>query len=123
MRINKSNAYITKEEAILAMRKGRNKEESEWAISAVPATKVKRSLKITPSYFKRDEEYCPHCRKKIELYWLSRDVPKFCYCFWCGGAVYRPRAVGKKNPMFDYKILTPEQVKEWGVERYVEEDD
>lgn len=119
MRRNLCNAYITKEEAILAMRKGRTKEESEWAISAVPATKVKRSMKITPTYLKRGDEYCPHCRRCIELYFLGREVPRFCYCFYCGGALYRPRASGNQNPNFDYKILTPEQAKEWKVERYV----
>jgi len=49
----KNNCYITKEEAILAMRSGRNKEESEWAIRSVKATKVKRSLKVTETYIKR----------------------------------------------------------------------
>lgn len=122
MRINKCNAYITKEEAIIAMRKGKNKEESEWAISAVPATKVKRSLKITPTYFKRDEEYCPHCRRSIEIYNLSKDVVKFAYCFRCGGAVYRPHARGLNNPEFNYKIIPEDKIAEWGVERYVEKD-
>lgn len=118
MRVNKCNAYITKEEAILAMRKGRNKEESEWAISAVPATKVKRSMKIAPTYFSRNEERCPHCRKSVDVYNLSRETCKFTYCWRCGGALYRPHAKGVKNPEFNYKILTPEQAKEWNVERY-----
>ena len=52
----KNNVYITKEEAILAMRSGRNKEESEWAIRSVPATKVKRSLKVTETYIKGKAE-------------------------------------------------------------------
>lgn len=123
MRVNKSNKYITKEEAILAMRSGRNREEMEWAISAVPATKVKRSMKITPTFTKRDYEMCPHCGKNVEVYNLSREVVKFAYCYRCGGAIYRPHARGLNNPEFDYSILTPEQAKEWGVEKYVKADD
>jgi len=120
----KNNCYITKEEAILAMRSGRNKEESEWAIRSVKATKISKSRKVSQTYIKgkAEEEHCPHCRKKIELYYLSRDVPKLCYCFWCGGALHRDRGFTNKNPMFDYNDLTPEQVKEWGLEKYVNAD-
>ena len=111
----KNNVYITKEEALEIFEKG----EKNGFVHQI--TKVKRSLKVTETYIKgkAEEEHCPHCRKKIELYYLSRDVPKVCYCFWCGGAIYRKRGLTKKNPMFDYSILTPEQVKEWGFEAYV----
>ena len=106
------------------MRSGRNKDESEWAIRSVQATKISKSRKVSQTYIKgkAEEEHCPHCRKKIELYYLSRDVPKLCYCFWCGGALHRDRGFTNKNPMFDYKDLTPEQVKEWGLEKYVNAD-
>lgn len=122
MRINKSNCYITKEEAIIAMRKGKNKEESEWAISAVPATRISKSRKVTETYFKKrtNEEMCPHCRKKIEVYWLTRDVPKLCYCFWCGGAIYRKRGLTAKNPWFKYTDITEEQMHKWKLEKYAD---
>jgi hypothetical protein len=33
-------------------------------------------------------------------------MPKYVYCFWCGGAV--KRAKGKKNPEFDYSMIEGE---------------
>lgn len=119
MRINKTNQYVTKEEAILAMRSGRDREEMEWAISAIPSTKVKRSLKITPTFKAKGLEVCPHCHRHVDVYNLSKDVGKFAYCWRCGGALYRPHARGLYNPSFDYKMLTPEQAEKWKVERYV----
>ena len=62
----KNNCYITKEEAILAMRSGRNKEESEWAIRSVKATKVKRSLKVTETYIKGKAE-----EKDLLMKWID----------------------------------------------------
>lgn len=118
----KANIYITKDEAIQAIRNGRTREEMEWGIKSIKATKVKRSKKVARTYYKGkfDEEYCPHCRKKIEVYQLYKEVPKQCYCFWCGGAVIREK--GLSNPMFDYSMLTPEQAEIWGSERYGKED-
>lgn len=106
----KANIYITKDEAIKAMRSGRTREESEWAIRSVKATKVKRSMKIAPTYYKRGEEYCPHCRKGVEVYCLSASIPRYCYCFWCGGALDRGKGL-KRNPVFDYKLVGIEDKK------------
>lgn len=121
MNKTKSPMYITKEEAVLAMRTGKGKEEQEWAIRAIPARKIRKCGTPAKTFFRGDDERCPHCKKSVDLYYLSKDVPKFCYCLWCGGAIYREKALGKRNPMFDYKALTESQIKEWGVERYVNE--
>lgn len=100
------NKYITKYDAIQAMKSGRTREESEWAIKSIKAVKLKRSKKVTPTFFKGESERCPHCGRKLEIYDLTYDMPKYVYCFWCGGAV--KRAKGKKNPEFDYSMIEGE---------------
>ena len=101
----KTPIYITKDEAIRAIKGCRNKEEMEWAIRSIKATKVKRSKRIAHTYTKGpgDEEFCPHCKKSVDIFCLNKKSPRYGYCFWCGGAIVR--AWGVKNPYFDDKLL------------------
>lgn len=102
----KTPIYITKDEAIKAIKGCRNKEEMEWAIRSIKATKVKRSKRIAPAIYKGpgDEEFCPHCKKSIDVYCLNKNVPRLVYCFWCGSAVERKYGA-PRNPYFDKSIL------------------
>lgn len=95
--------YITKDEAIQAIRKSRTREEMELSIKSIKCVRLGRSRKIKEVYIKRDSEYCPHCRKSLDLFYLFRGIPRHVYCYWCGGAVIRPD--GDRNPYFDYTLL------------------
>ena len=101
----KTPIYITKDEAIRAIKGCRNKEEMEWAIRSVKATKVKRSKRIAHTYTKGPayEEFCPHCKKSVDIFCLNKKSPRYGYCFWCGGAIVR--SWGVKNPYFDNSLL------------------
>jgi hypothetical protein len=50
------NKYITKYDAIQAMKSGRTREESEWAIRSLKAVKLKRSKKVTQTFFRGESE-------------------------------------------------------------------
>ena len=101
----KTPIYVTKDEAIAAIKGCRNKEEMEWAIRSIKATKVKRSKRLAKMVYKgpADEEYCPHCKKSLYVYCLNKKTPKYVYCLWCGSAI--ERNFGPKNPLFDKSIL------------------
>lgn len=101
----KTPIYITKDEAIKAIKGCRNKEEMEWAIRSIKATKMKRSKRMAHVFTKgpADEEFCPHCKRSVDVFCLNKKVPKYVYCFWCGSAIERD--FGPKNPLFDKKIL------------------
>lgn len=108
---NKTPIYITKDEAILAIRGCRDREEMEWAIRSIKATRVKRSRKLAHAMYKgpNQDEFCPHCKKSIDVFCLNRNIPKYVYCFWCGGAVERD--FGPNNPYFDKSILEARDAK------------
>lgn len=101
----KTPIYITKDEAIRAIKGCRNKEEMEWAIRSIKATKVKRSKRLAKSIIKGrfQEESCPHCKKSVEIFNLDKKTPKYVYCYWCGSAIERDH--GPKNPLFDMKLV------------------
>ena len=89
-------------QAIKDVKSGR-KEDYQWAVRSIPGVKVSRSRKLSKVHIESDEEWCPHCHKKLQFYDVINPPPKFCYCLWCGGAIERLK--GNKNGYFDYKLL------------------
>ena len=104
--------YITKEEALEAIKevKTGRKEDITFAVRSIPGVKVNRSRKLAKVHIERDEEYCPHCHKKLRFYDVVNPPPKFCYCMWCGGAIERLK--GNKNAFFDYSLMEGRRVED-----------
>lgn len=110
--------YITKDEALAALSelpKGPTKKDMYDAIRAIPNTQVNRSMKIAKMHMERNEEWCPHCKKKLPFYELVNPPPKHCYCMYCGGAI--ERAKGNRNPYFDKSLLHGKVVENEMIQR------
>lgn len=100
--------YVTKQEVLQVIREWKTgrKEDLEMAVKSIKVVPVARSRKLGLIHIESDEEWCPHCYKKLPFYDAVNQSPKYCYCLWCGGAIKRLK--GNRNGRFDYRLLKDE---------------